>query len=257
MTAPGHAPAAASWIGYWDRQKVFTREHFEKSADVLLERSRAFLALSPSDVVIDIGCGPGSLAARIAGRVRAVHCVETSRRYVEECERRFASTGNVHVHHLDPDRYTDLAFLSSAGITVAICHSVAQYYREHTDLGRLLDSLASIAKPGARFLVSDLPRGGGEARAVATQIWEGMARGYIGCVARSLIAARLSDYWRMRSAIPLRTYPRETLAEIARGRDMEALVIGARLMINGGRNHLVGRFAEPGRRAGGPGAVGG
>ena len=58
-------------------------------------------ALEPSDVVLEVGPGLGTLTGFLGERVRAVHAVEVDRSLEEPLRRRLAASGNVQLHFGD------------------------------------------------------------------------------------------------------------------------------------------------------------
>lgn len=241
-TSPARDQRPASWISYWDRQTDFTDRQFDKSAKLFLERSEPILGFRPDDVLLDLGCGPGDLGRRLADRVREIHLVDTSPRYVRRCEALCAGLPGLHAHRLDGSDRTDLSFLPAGRFTVMVCQSVAQYLDSHDQVARLLDGLARLAAPGARLLVSDLPRGGLPLRAAATQLLEGARGGYLADVIRYLLRARFGEYWRLRRDRGVLAFDAPGLAGLARGLDADARVLTQRLTVNGGRLHLLVEF---------------
>lgn len=60
---------AAGWVESWDRQQEIYAVGREERFAVVAEVVAAVSASQPVPVVVDLGCGPGSLALRVAGRV--------------------------------------------------------------------------------------------------------------------------------------------------------------------------------------------
>jgi 16S rRNA (adenine1518-N6/adenine1519-N6)-dimethyltransferase len=57
--------------------------------------------LDPSDVVLEVGPGPGGLTAYLAGRVAEVHAVELDRRLEPHLRNRFGDHSNIHLRFAD------------------------------------------------------------------------------------------------------------------------------------------------------------
>jgi SAM-dependent methyltransferase len=75
----GDAPAvdrdqAVRWIGRWDAQQEWFMPDREERFTVLIDAVEAG-AGRPDPRVLDLGCGPGSLAVRLLDRMRAAHVV--------------------------------------------------------------------------------------------------------------------------------------------------------------------------------------
>jgi len=105
--------------------------------------------------VLEIGCGPGHLAALLAPRVGRVHAVDVAPRSVEACRQRCRGLGNVTVGLLGSD-YTDLSACGGP-FTRILSVSVVQYYRDMAEVECLISSARAVAAPGAAMLIADLP----------------------------------------------------------------------------------------------------
>jgi ubiquinone/menaquinone biosynthesis C-methylase UbiE len=74
-------------------------------------RFSSLLHYDSQDIILDIGSGPGYLAAFLKDRVKEIHCLDTSQRYLEMCKDKLVGHNNVFVYKLNEDNYTDLSFL--------------------------------------------------------------------------------------------------------------------------------------------------
>ena len=230
-----------AWIDFWDAQHALGRSHFDWTARVFMERASTVLAIRESDIVLDFGCGPGSLALLLRERVAEVTCVETSRRMVAECRARFAGRPGLSAHLIPRDRNADLSRIPGGPFTLILCQSVAQYFEDRDELERVIGSVRVVAAPGARMLVSDLPAGDSFLPSLATQALEGLRCRRPGLrLDHALCLA--GGYRRIRSARGLRLYPAADLLALAGRLGLDAEVIHDRLTVNGGRLHLLVRF---------------
>lgn len=76
----------------------------------------ARLMIDARDVVLDLGCGDGAIASKLAPRAFWMHCADTSPDSVKASRARLASLQNVETH-LVP--YADLSALRSKGVSKA------------------------------------------------------------------------------------------------------------------------------------------
>ena len=60
---------AAEWMDRWDAQQEGYMADREERFAVLADIVAAAVADVPNPLVVDLGCGPGSLAARLAARL--------------------------------------------------------------------------------------------------------------------------------------------------------------------------------------------
>ncbi len=147
---------ARQWLDRWDRQQEVyitdREERFAVVADVVQATS------GRSDpLVVDLGCGPGSLAARLAHRMRGAQVVgidadplllEMARSaYGDRPGLRFVEgdlrTPGWH-HRLGLDRAPD-----------AIVSTTALHWMNRRELARLLRECAALIRPGGVFVNGD------------------------------------------------------------------------------------------------------
>lgn len=145
-----------NWRDYWSRETLWRESALGKiNADILLRRVGEILPFDRTDSVLEIGCGPGHLAALLAPRVGSVHAVDIAPPSVESCRMRCRGLNNVTVGPLGSD-YTDLA-MCGGPFTRFLCVSVVQYYRDVAEVESMIRSARAIAAPGAAMLIADLP----------------------------------------------------------------------------------------------------
>lgn len=127
-------------------------EHDRDAAAERNRRSRQILAddllgryLQPDDDVLDVGCGPGYLAAAVAPRVHAVTAVDVSRG-VLACARVLNPAPNLEYLTVEDFRR------SGRDVDVVYCIAVAQHLTDEVFARALRDWHAAL-RPGGRLLV--------------------------------------------------------------------------------------------------------
>ncbi|OLZ74148.1 methyltransferase [Streptomyces sp. IMTB 2501] len=152
---------AERWVERWERQQqryaVDREERFTVIADVV-EHITASAGGRP--LVVDLGCGPGSLAARLARRLPDADIVAVDR---DPLLLELART-----HHPDAARYVD-AVIGADGWTQSLgldrpldaaVSTTALHYLTPDGLRRTYRQLAGLLRPGGVLVNGDhLPQG--------------------------------------------------------------------------------------------------
>ena len=147
---------AERWVRRWERQQeryaVDREERFTVIAD-LVEHIAAGAAHRP--LIVDLGCGPGSLAARLARRLPDADIVAVDR---DPLLLELART-----HHADAARYVDTV-IGEIGWTEALTldrpldaavSTTALHYLNPDALRRTYGQLASLLRPGGILVNGD------------------------------------------------------------------------------------------------------
>ncbi len=137
----------ADWNGFeacFDSVNAYER-WVEEVSELLIER----LDLGPSDVVGDLGCGTGRIAARIAPRVRTVHAIDYSDRVLDVARRRRPQP-NVSYRRADLNTFDPVGL----GLTKAFSFGALLYLNSDTHVFGLIRGLH---QHGIDVAVLDLP----------------------------------------------------------------------------------------------------
>jgi trans-aconitate methyltransferase len=158
------APAvAAAWLRRWDAQQehyIADRElRFTVIGDVVADTLRQH----PSPTVLDLGCGPGSLAARLADRLPAAHFVgiDTDPLLLAFARATAPSAVRFVEARLGVPGWTDA--LGLTGKVQAAVSTTALHWLSEEGLGQLYRDLADLIEPGGVLVngdhfVEDQPR---------------------------------------------------------------------------------------------------
>jgi len=233
--------SAANWSQYWDTQSDMGDDAWRKNAELFLAGSEAFFPLSSQDRVLDIGSGPGFLAEMIRERVRHVHCVDTSPRFVEAGRKRLAGARNVMFTLLGPD-YLDYSFLAGEKFTRIGCASVIQYFKSTEEVRSLIAMAQAHALPGALMLIADIPEPRPFLKDLAGLLRTAWRQRYLLKVLRFTLRSLWSDYSRLRKQVGLLTVKRDDLDAIVAGLGARGEWITAPLTLNDSRRHLLIHF---------------
>ncbi|MCL8011996.1 class I SAM-dependent methyltransferase [Streptomyces sp. AS02] len=147
---------AERWVERWERQQqryaVDREERFTVIADVV---ERAVTGRPARPLIVDLGCGPGSLAARLVRRLPDADIVAVDR---DPLLLELART-----HHADAARYVD-AVIGEEGWTHALrldrpldaaVSTTALHYLSPGALHRTYRELAALLRPGGVLVNGD------------------------------------------------------------------------------------------------------
>jgi SAM-dependent methyltransferase len=245
-----------AWRSFWEGPSPFPTATWDWQSELFLRQSRQVFPLGPEDSLLDLGCGPGALAhalARSTPHLAGYVGLDVSAAAVATARDRLArvpAADRFRFAVLGPD-YLDLASALSSNFTLRFTRllalSVVQYYRDASELRRLLDAMHALAAPGAILLIADLPLHQGEG-----EIWRTLksaaSQGGLSRQVAFLARCALSPYRKVRQNAGLLTFDRQELASIAadcaRRYRAKAEVLEDDLTISTGRAHL--RISLPG-----------
>jgi trans-aconitate methyltransferase len=153
MSVPTHA--ARSWIQRWDRQQEHylpdREQRFTVIADIVTltaERLR-----KPDPVVLDIGCGPGSLSARIRHRLPLARVIGVDS---DPLLLGLANANYPWLELLDTDlrnpQWTEALPVPEVD---AVVSTTALHWLQHAELSALYANLAGIIRSGGVFVNGD------------------------------------------------------------------------------------------------------
>lgn len=162
---------AERWVARWERQQrryaVGREERFTLIADVVEQATDG----RDRPLVADLGCGPGSLAARLAGRLPHADIVAVDH------DPLLLELGRTH--HADAARYVRTA-VGAPGWTDALgldrpldaaVSATALHCLSEEELRRTYEGLGALLRPGGVLVNSDTLRpGGGRATELACQV---------------------------------------------------------------------------------------
>jgi len=151
---PGAYPAVERWAAMrpWD-DRLVTLE----ADNMIANLAREELLPHPDDACLDLGCGPGLAAQRLAARVERYVGLDVSLLALALARQRVGRAANVAFLPLNAANPQDLSIVSGQRFSYILCHSVIQYLPDEASLRRLLSSLRGVAAPNARIVIGDVP----------------------------------------------------------------------------------------------------
>ena len=150
--------AARDWIARWDRQQEVYLADREDRFAAMIDAVEAGTG-RPDPLVLDLGCGPGSLAVRLLARIPAASVVAVDADPVTLSLGRAAYGGRPGLRFLDVDlRVPGWAAglgLKPARPFDAVVSTTALHWLSAAELDELYRVLASLLPPGGLFLDGD------------------------------------------------------------------------------------------------------
>ncbi|HWB80927.1 MAG TPA: class I SAM-dependent methyltransferase [Nannocystaceae bacterium] len=138
---------AAFWNGIaekYSRSPVANPGAFERKIEITKSR------MKPSDTVLDIGCGTGSLALRLAPFAAHVHGLDVSSEMVRIANGKAAADG-VHDVTFHEGPFDDAVPFAPASVDVLCAYSILHLV---DDLPAALQRIHRLVKPGGSFVSS-------------------------------------------------------------------------------------------------------
>ena len=231
------------WIEWWNTENIVSPATWLNNMDIFVTASDSLLRYNSQDIILDIGSGPGYLAAFLKDRVEEIHCLDISQRYLDMCKAKFADHNNLFFYRLPEDNYTNLSFLKGKRFSIIICQSVIQYYKETREVEKLIKEVQRIALPGARFLIADIPIANSMGGHVYGLLKGAFRKKRLWEISKMLFhTVTTAKHRRAYLSSGLLTFSDETLNGIVAKLNLDADVLTSRLTVNENRKHLLIRF---------------
>jgi 2-polyprenyl-3-methyl-5-hydroxy-6-metoxy-1,4-benzoquinol methylase len=137
--------ANARW---WDDRIGDGNEFQTKLIEPATER---LLAITAGDVILDIACGAGRFARRMAELGAHVIAFDYSAAFIERARQRAPSEAKIEYHVLDAAQATALPSLNKGRFDKAVCTMALMDMPEVTPM---FSALSQVLKPGGAFVFS-------------------------------------------------------------------------------------------------------
>lgn len=146
----------AAWLERWEAQQTLHIPLREERFQVIADAVEEFGGVAP--LVLDLGCGPGSLSRRVLDRLPGARCVgvdadplllELGGRALE------GMGGRLRLVDADLREPSWVSRLPEAGPYDAVVSTTALHWLTPAELGRVLRSAAELLRPGGVFANGD------------------------------------------------------------------------------------------------------
>jgi SAM-dependent methyltransferase len=152
------AAAARDWIDRWDRQQEVYMPDREDRFTALIDAVEAVTG-RPDPLVLDLGCGPGSLAVRLLARLpeATVVAVDADPVTLSLGRAAYATVPGLRFVDVDLRESGWVARLGppAGGRADAVVSTTALHWLSAAELHDLYVTLASLLRPGGLFLDGD------------------------------------------------------------------------------------------------------
>jgi trans-aconitate methyltransferase len=171
---------ARSWLDRWDRQQEHYMPDREERFAVIADVVAAALGM-PDPVVLDIGCGPGSLSDRIHRRLPKAWLIGVD---ADPLLLELARVNHPWLMVVDQDlRGPQWMDKLPVGTVDAVVSTTALHWLRRDELATLYDQLAGLLRPGGVFINGDHMPSGQELSVL------------------NAVAAQLADYQAQRAGV--------------------------------------------------------
>lgn len=161
VVTPASTDVARAWIERWDRQQEGYIPDRETVFDVIGDAVEKVVGTATDPVVVDLGCGPGSLSARLLDRFHAagrhearVVGVDTDPLLLYLAQAVYGTRGLVVVDHdLRDPGWTEALGLGRPAD--AIVSTTALHWLRVDQLGQVYAQAAALLRPGGILLNGD------------------------------------------------------------------------------------------------------
>lgn len=166
-------------------------------AEKLLKRG----TITSQNRILDYGCGPGSLAEQLKGKVRSYQGVDISADCIQSCRERFAASANIRFDTIDTTVNAGLEqFTGNAEpFDVIIILSVIQYFPDLTKVEELLAACKKMLSPNGKIILADVIRSNqGLLKDAFSNLVDSIRKNYFLSFIRFMYQARFSKYNQLR-----------------------------------------------------------
>jgi ubiquinone/menaquinone biosynthesis C-methylase UbiE len=232
-----------NWIEWWNTENIVSSATWLNNMEIFVNASDSLLCYNSHDTVLDIGSGPCYLAAFLKDRVKEIHCVDTSQRYLDLCKSKFKGYNNIFCYKLSDDNYTNLSFLENKRFSIIICQSVIQYYKNVSEVEILIREVQQLALPDGKFLIADIPINGSIVAHLYRLLKGALKEKRLLEISKMLLhTVTTTGHRKMYFSSGLLTFSDEKLNALIGKLNLNAEILSSKLTVNENRRHLLIKF---------------
>jgi SAM-dependent methyltransferase len=157
MITPQGGKMENYWINFWNRTDI---TEWQKDLDYCLHNIFKEFSFEVSDSVMDLGCGNGYFASKIAPYVNHITGLDTSETTINYAREQYQNR-NMSFLTIPADKYTEIDKLTIGtegflGMDYIFAVSVLQYYKSIDEIRELIKNLKKIANKNCKLIFIDL-----------------------------------------------------------------------------------------------------
>jgi 2-polyprenyl-3-methyl-5-hydroxy-6-metoxy-1,4-benzoquinol methylase len=185
------------WEDYWkDSPEGFNEIMYESTVYFGKQLVKHF-PVSPSDSILDYGCGPGFLVDFLEQTKAKIHGMDISENYIKVCQNKFKANSNLSFSVTKSYDFEELRrVILEKKVNKVVILSILQYYQSHQQVEELILALQKIAKeqPFTCVLADILPNNHQFIADVMNLVKNALKDGYSLKFAKFILFAMFSDY---------------------------------------------------------------
>jgi 2-polyprenyl-3-methyl-5-hydroxy-6-metoxy-1,4-benzoquinol methylase len=173
--------------------------------------------LSKGEVILDYGCGPGFLIDNLVASNATVVGADISEFFLHQNRIKHPLTEFVHISE-DADSTVDILSEKLRGrkFDYIILLSIIQYFKSHSDIGKIVKALSASLNPNGKIIIADVLDEKTSSVADALGIFkECIKRGRTIAFVRFILYLMFSDYRNVSKSNELLQFPESVAGEIA------------------------------------------
>jgi SAM-dependent methyltransferase len=190
-----------NWASFWKNNPVGFDAIMQESAVFVREKLLAHQIIKPSDVLLDMGCGPGLLVAELQNKVKTIIGADISEAYIDICKNKFQNSTNLFFLAFPSFDYTSVAAsIAEQNVNKVIILSVLQYYQTEVQVRDLIIALKNAAttrtssEPLTCIIADLLPKNHSFIADVRDLVLLALRKGFVFSLIKFILYTLYSDY---------------------------------------------------------------
>lgn len=201
-----------NWTRLWQDTRGFDGVMSVVMPDFAERLIRKF-NFSKDDFVLDYGCGLGYLENHLHDKVKGMHGIDISERYITDCNKRFDNT-NCTFFKLDPDDFLNYSILNKHTYSKVILMSVIQYFGSTNEIRKMIENIRPLIKPGGIMIIADIVVEESKIKDLCDLFFFMIKKGKLFLFIRYALFIRFSQYYQIRKSTGLLITPVEKIMQI-------------------------------------------